>query len=61
MVCLNQELGGELGRNSGTLLTELTYYLAGFIIFDMAEVETPSCLATSAKATPCVFANPIAI
>ncbi|CAB1060095.1 hypothetical protein D1BOALGB6SA_4860, partial [Olavius sp. associated proteobacterium Delta 1] len=45
----------------GTLLTELTYYLASFIIFDMAEVETPSCLATSAKATPCVFANPIAI
>ncbi|CAB1058162.1 hypothetical protein D1BOALGB6SA_2918, partial [Olavius sp. associated proteobacterium Delta 1] len=34
--------------NSGTLLTELTYYLASFIIFDMAEVETPSCLATSA-------------
>jgi hypothetical protein len=31
------------------------------MIFDMAEVETPSPLATSANASPCPFANPIAI
>jgi hypothetical protein len=42
-------------------LTELTYQLAGFKIFDMAEVETPSCPATSAKAIPCVFTSQIAI
>jgi hypothetical protein len=40
-------------------LTKLTYLTARFIIFDMAVVETPSCLATSAKATPCVFTNPM--
>jgi hypothetical protein len=42
-------------------LTALTYQLAGFIIFDMAEVETLSCPATSAKAIPCIFTSPIAI
>jgi hypothetical protein len=31
------------------------------MIFDVAEIETPTCLATSAKATPRVFTNPMAI
>jgi len=31
------------------------------MIFEMAEVETPSSLAASAKVTPCVLTNPIAI
>jgi hypothetical protein len=31
------------------------------MIFDMAEVETPSLLATSAKETPCSFTKPMAI
>jgi hypothetical protein len=39
----------------------LNYQIARFKIFDVAEVETPSCLATSAKDTPCVLTNPIAI
>jgi hypothetical protein len=43
------------------LLTELTYWFARFTIFEIADVETPSCLATSAKATPLVLTNPIAI
>jgi hypothetical protein len=31
------------------------------MIFDMAEIETPSLPATSANASPCPFTNPIAI
>ncbi len=31
------------------------------MIFEMAEVVTPTRLATSAKATPCSFTNPIAM
>ena len=42
-------------------MTALTYCLARLIIFDMAAVDTPTRLATSAKATPCFFTNPMAI
>ena len=44
-----------------TLLTMLTYWFERLMIFEMAEVETPSLLATSAKATPYVFTNLIEI
>ena len=36
-------------------------WLARLIILDTAEVDTPIRLATSAKVTPCLFTNPIAI
>jgi hypothetical protein len=42
-------------------LTKLTYLFARLMIFDVADVETPSFLATSANASPCSFTNPIAI
>jgi len=42
-------------------LIKLIYSSARAIILDTAEVVTPSCLAISAKDTPWIFTNPIAI
>jgi hypothetical protein len=39
----------------------LTNWPARFNFLDTAEVETPNRLATSAKATPWVFTNPMAM
>ena len=49
-----------MSRN-GTLWIILTYWFAFGIIFDTAEAEIPSCLATVANADPWVLTNPIAI